>query len=83
MVRRLDNHIGRMRRADDVPMKVFSLVASSSSASLLAAGALGFLTFTQCGQRPERYGEALAGDGRHGSIMPSPGRVRSRNDMRA
>jgi hypothetical protein len=25
----------------------------------------------------------LAGDGRHGSIMPSPGRVRSRNDMRA
>ena len=23
----------------------------------------------------------LAGDGRHGSIMPNPGRVRSRNDM--
>src|SRR6516165_1063491 len=26
--------------------------------------------------------EALAGEGKHGSMMPSPGRVRSRNDMR-
>jgi hypothetical protein len=31
MVRRLDNHIGPMRRADDVPMKVFSLVAPGVS----------------------------------------------------
>jgi hypothetical protein len=29
----------------------------SSSASRVAAGALGFLTFTQCAERPERYGE--------------------------
>ena len=29
----------------------------SSSASRLTAGALGFLTFTQCATRPERYGE--------------------------
>jgi hypothetical protein len=32
------------------------------------------------GIRPE--GGALAGDGRDGSMMPIPGRVRSRNDMR-
>jgi hypothetical protein len=31
--------------------------------------------------QPGPEGGALAGDGRHGSIMPSPGRVRSRNDM--
>lgn len=31
--------------------------------------------------RPE--GGALAGDGRHGSTIPKPGRVRSRNDVRA
>ncbi len=29
--------------------------------------------------RPE--GGALAGEGKHGSIIPSPGRVRSRNDI--
>jgi hypothetical protein len=29
----------------------------SSSASRVTAGALGFLTFTQCGHRPDRYGE--------------------------
>jgi hypothetical protein len=27
--------------------------------------------------------KTLGGDGRHGSIIPSPGRVRSRNDMGA
>ena len=31
------------------------------------------------GAYPE--GGTLAGDGKYGSIMPSPGRVRSRNDM--
>src|SRR6516165_3323453 len=35
-----------------------------------------------CSQ-PGPEGGALAGDGKHGSIIPSPGRVRSRNDMRA
>jgi hypothetical protein len=34
-----------------------------------------------CSQ-PEPEGGALAGEGRHGSIIPNPGRVRSRNDMR-
>src|SRR5262249_51812743 len=29
----------------------------SSSASRLTAGAFGFLTLTQCGERPERYSE--------------------------
>jgi len=29
----------------------------SSSASRFTAGAFGFLTFTQFGERPERYGE--------------------------
>jgi hypothetical protein len=33
-----------------------------------------------CNQ-PGPEGGAFAGDGRHGSIIPSPGRVRSRNDM--
>ena len=33
--------------------------------------------------QPGPEGEALAGEGRHGSMIPSPGRVRSRNDMRA
>jgi hypothetical protein len=33
-----------------------------------------------CSQ-PEPEGGALAGDGRQGSIIPSPGRVRSRNDI--
>jgi hypothetical protein len=33
------------------------VTAQSSSASRLTAGAFGFLTFTQCGDRPERYGE--------------------------
>jgi hypothetical protein len=28
-----------------------------------------------------KKGGAFAGDGRHGSIIPSPGRVRSRNDI--
>jgi len=31
--------------------------------------------------QPGPLGGALAGDGKHGSIIPSPGRVRSRNDM--
>jgi hypothetical protein len=30
----------------------------SSSASRITAGAFGFLTLTQCGERPERYGGA-------------------------
>ena len=29
----------------------------SSSASRLTAGAAGFFTFTQCGERPDLYGE--------------------------
>jgi hypothetical protein len=33
--------------------------------------------------QPGPEGGALAGEGRHGSIIPSPGRVRSRNDMGA
>ena len=32
--------------------------------------------------QPGPLGGALAGDGRHGSMIPNPGRVRSRNDMR-
>jgi hypothetical protein len=31
--------------------------------------------------RPGPEGGAFAGDGKHGSMFPSPGRVRSRNDM--
>src|SRR5262249_58315873 len=31
--------------------------------------------------QPGPAGGALAGDGKHGSIIPRPGRVRSRNDM--
>jgi hypothetical protein len=31
--------------------------------------------------QPGPEGGAFAGDGRHGSIIPKPGRVRSRNDM--
>ena len=33
-----------------------------------------------CSQ-PEPEGGTFAGDGRHGSIIPKPGRVRSRNDI--
>ena len=34
-----------------------SLHDQSSSASRLTAGAAGFFTFTQCGERPDLYGE--------------------------
>jgi hypothetical protein len=47
---------------------------SQSSAALRPAA----LRWSQPG--PEG---AFAGDGRHGSIIPNPGRVRSRNDMRS
>jgi hypothetical protein len=39
---------------------VFKAIVSgpqSSSASRVTAGTFGFLTLTQCGERPERYGE--------------------------
>jgi hypothetical protein len=32
--------------------------------------------------QPPGAGGTFAGDGKHGSIIPSPRRVRSRNDMR-
>jgi hypothetical protein len=40
-------------------VRAFQRLLQSSSASLFTTGAFGFLTFTQCGERPERYGESI------------------------
>ena len=54
MVRSLIWSATRYRRA-----WLHRLLPQSSSASF-TAGTFGFLTFTQCGERPERYGELIA-----------------------
>jgi hypothetical protein len=47
------NYTGSRARGTPAPA-LFRLRLQSSSASRLTAGAFGFLTFTECGERPER-----------------------------
>jgi hypothetical protein len=58
-----------------------ALVISRTPALSRRASILNPSCLISCSQ-PGPEGGALAGDGRHGSIIPRPGRVRSRNDMR-
>jgi hypothetical protein len=45
-------------------------VPQSSLASRATAGAFGFLTFTQCTERPDRYGESRKNRVALGTIVP-------------
>ena len=51
--------------------------------ALLLGGMLLTTATARLGVQPGSEGGVLVGDGKHGSIMPSPGRVRSRNKTMA
>jgi hypothetical protein len=58
----------------------------AAQTGLMHAAVIARFVFRVCDKRhtilpPGPEGGALAGDGRHGSMIPDPGRVRSRNDI--